>query len=313
MMRWLRYCLILVLAGYLLTGVRQISPGGRAVVTRFGEVISIPGPGLWIGLPYGIDRVQRVSVDSVRRVQVGFRPQFDDEDQASPPGQLLTGDHNLVNVQVAVDYTVKEDRVYDYVMYQERAEGIIGRLAEAVLSEWIAGHKIDEVLISAKAELPPFLVRRLQSRIEPYFLGVEIQGASVGYLHPPQEVQSAFDEVTEAQASIRTREHDARQRAEREVLQAKAEANRIEKLALAYAQGELSLARGEAEAFGRRLEQYWKLGKQNPGYLNAIWWQEMDKLFAKLKESGRIDLLDHHLNRDGLDITTWTGSSEKKK
>src|SRR5262249_11534441 len=162
------------------------------------------------------------------------------------------------------DYTVQDDRVADYVMYQDRADGIIGRLAEAVLSEWIAGHKIDEALISAKAELPVFFVPRLRSLIEPYGLGVEIQGASVSYRHPPQEVQFAFDEVTEAQAGIRTREHDARQRAEREVLQAKAEANRIEKLALAYVQEQLSLARGESEAFGRRLEQYRKLGKDNP-------------------------------------------------
>src|ERR1700682_3299804 len=124
-MRWIGYLLAIVLVGYLLTGVRQIQPGERAVVTRWGRIVDRPRPGLFVGFPYGIDRVERLSVDSVRRIEVGFRPGLEGEDQESPPGQLLTGDHNLVNVQVAVDFAVKEHLVADYVMYQEKAEGII--------------------------------------------------------------------------------------------------------------------------------------------------------------------------------------------
>ena len=41
----------------------------------------------------------------------------------------------------------------------------------------------------------------------------------------------------------------------------------------------------------------------NPDFLTAIWWDEIGKLFTKLRETGRIDLLDNHLGGDGLDIT----------
>ena len=313
MKRWPWYILMALVVGYHLTGVRQILPGECAVVTRWGRIVDTPGPGLFVGLPYGIDRVERISVDAVRRIQVGYRPDMEDEDQVAPPGQLLTGDHNLVNLQLAVDYTVKGEKLPDYVMYQDKADGFIARVTEAVAGEWVAGHNIDEVLISAKAKLPNFLVGRLQKRIEPYRLGIEIQGASVSYLHPPAEVQAAFDEVTRAQAAIRTRENDARQQAQAEVRRAESEADRLEKLALAYKQEQLSLARAEAETFGRRLEQYQKLSKSNPDYLAGIWWQEMGKLLAKLKENGQVDLLDHHLNRDGLDLTTLLASPDKKK
>src|SRR5262245_23451977 len=138
-MRWFRGILVILFVGYLLTGVRQIQPGERAVVTRWGRIISAPGPGLFVGFPYGIDRVERLAVEAVRRIQIGFHPDLEDEEQESPPGQLLTGDHNLVNVQVAVDFTVNDREVVDYVMYQERSEGIISRVSEAVLSEWVAG------------------------------------------------------------------------------------------------------------------------------------------------------------------------------
>src|SRR5437588_10725945 len=124
-MRWLGIVALVAFAGYLLTGIRQIRPGERAVVTRWGRIIDTPGPGLYISLPYGIDRVDRIGVDSVRRVHVGFRQDFEDDALASPPGQLLTGDHNLVNVQVAVDYAVKEREAVDYVLHQASADGII--------------------------------------------------------------------------------------------------------------------------------------------------------------------------------------------
>ena len=35
------------------------------------------------------------------------------------------------------------------------------------------------------------------------------------------------------------------------------------------------------------------------------------KLFAKLREGGRVDLLDHHLGPDGLDITILTPPKKK--
>src|SRR5438270_5744254 len=101
-----RYLLLLLLVAYLLTGLAQVRPEERAVVRRFGRVVAKPGPGLWVGLPWGIDRVDRVPVATVRRVVVGYQP--DAAPDAIPAGQLLTGDQNLVNVQMAVDYAVAE-------------------------------------------------------------------------------------------------------------------------------------------------------------------------------------------------------------
>src|SRR5215218_1074069 len=77
----LRNLLLLAIGVYLLTGIAQIRPEERAVVRRFGQVVAKPGPGLWIGFPYGIDRIDRVPTATVRRVPVGFRP--DNPDDAS--------------------------------------------------------------------------------------------------------------------------------------------------------------------------------------------------------------------------------------
>ncbi|MCI0464422.1 MAG: protease modulator HflK [Gemmataceae bacterium] len=303
-MRHLLGILVLVgLVAYLLTGLTQIRPGERGVVRRFGRVVDKPGPGLWVGFPAGIDRVDRVAVDRVQRVLVGYQPEGDEASPSTPLGQLLTGDQNLVNLQVLLDYAVRADEVEDYVVQMDRADGLIARIAESVLAEWVAGHTVDDVLLQGKAVLPEVLVRQTQRRLEPYRLGVEIQGASVAHLFPPDEVRAAFDEVTRAQTAIRTREHEARQEAARRLREAQAEKYRTERLTAAYVQERVLLAHTEAETFAKRLRQYQQLRRDNPDFLAGIWWDEMAKLFTRLKDNGRIDLLDNHLGSDGLDIT----------
>src|SRR5262249_33837360 len=99
----------LLALSYGLTGVTQVHPGQQAVVGRLGRVVNEqPGPGLWFGLPWGIDVVDRVPIERVRRVEIGYNP---DEDDAglTPVGQLITGDHNLVNMHVVINYKVSDE------------------------------------------------------------------------------------------------------------------------------------------------------------------------------------------------------------
>jgi len=302
-MRYLFGILLLGLIGYLLTGVTQVRPGERALVRRFGRVVDKPGPGLRVGLPYGMERVDRVPVDLVRRVAIGYQPETDESDQTTPPGQLLTGDHNLVNVQVVLDYSVRDDQLEDYVVQAERADGMIARAGEAMLAEWVSGRKVDEVLIRGKAELPSLLVERTQARIEPYRLGIVIQRASVAHLFPPAEVKDAFDDVTRKQSAMRTQEYKAREEAAKRLRDTQAEKHRIEKMTAAYVNERVVLAQAEADTFEKRLKQYQELRRDNPHFLAGIWWDQIGKLFTQMKDAGRLDLLDNHLGPDGLDIT----------
>jgi hypothetical protein len=89
--------------------------------------------------------------------------------------------------------------------------------------------------------------------------------------------------------------------------QAESERYAIQKETDAYLHQRVQLAKAEAGAFEKRLEQYRRLKQDNPAILAAIWWDEMSKLFVKMKANGRIDLLDHYLAGNGLDITIFPG------
>ena len=43
----------------------------------------------------------------------------------APPGQALTGDHNLVNAQAEIDYIVREDEIDSFVMLSDRADALV--------------------------------------------------------------------------------------------------------------------------------------------------------------------------------------------
>ncbi len=116
---------VLVTARSALT---QVQPGERAVVRRFGRILDDkPGPGLFLGLPWGLDLVERVPVGRKKRVIVGVAKKEEDEQGETPAGQLLTGDHNLVNVEAEIHYTVREDQVDKFVLQAERADGLLAR------------------------------------------------------------------------------------------------------------------------------------------------------------------------------------------
>jgi membrane protease subunit HflK len=293
----------LAVVGYGLTGVVQVRPGERAVVRRFGRVLDEkPEPGLWIGLPWGMDRVDRVAVDRVQSVVVGYT-QDEGGNNVMPAGQLLTGDHNLVNVQATIYYKVKPDQVESYVAQAERADNLVARAVETVMGEWVAGRNVDDVLLNGKTEMGPDLVKRTQDRISDYDLGVQILEARVTLIAAPDEVKSAFDKVAQAQTTIRTQLNIAEQDRETALRTAEGEKFRKEQDTAAYVLNRTTLAKRDADRFLERLKEYEEGKKRNPNYLRQIWEEERGKLFANLKENKRIGLLDHHLGADGLDMT----------
>jgi len=306
-MTWLRLLIIVLLLGYLSTGIYQIPADERAVVRRFGAVIARPGPGLWLSAPWGIDRVDRVRVRTVRQLNVGYHPEFGDDAGMTPPGQLLTGDQNLVNLKVVVDYAIDDRDGYldDFVMNQGQTETVLRREAEAATAEWVAGRTVDDVLLTGRAGIPMWLMSQLPPRLASQHLGIVLQRVSVDYLAAPGEVRDAFEAVNQAQTAIRTRLNQAEQQASLRRREAAAVSYRLAQQAAAYRQEAVALARADAEAFTRRWQQYQQLRVSNPHLLTAIWWEEIGRTLTSMKAKGRLEVFDPTLSSAGLDLTQF--------
>jgi modulator of FtsH protease HflK len=294
------------------TSVTLVKPGERAVVRRFGRVLPHkPGPGLYCGWPWGLERVDRVPVGEARRVNVGFTGKEEDE-AAAPAGQLLTGDHNLVNVQAEISYRVNEDHVEQFALNADRVDPLLLRLAVAALTEWIAGHDVDRVLARGQIELPAHVRAAVAAGLRPYDLGVQIERASIVRIFPPDEVKAAFDEVAKAQEQIGTRINLATQKKDQTLSNADGTVIQKHSQAAAYANEQKLQAQAEVSTFLKQLGQYRAIVATNPDYLNALWQDDMTRLYARMKEAGRIDVLDHYLSKEGLTITQFPLMPKKK-
>jgi membrane protease subunit HflK len=303
-MQKLPYLLILVAAAYLATGIYQVGPEERAVVRRFGKVVAHPGPGLGVGLPWGIDRVDRVPVRTVRQLRVGYNPDAVVEG-GTPPGQLLTGDQNLVNVQLVVDYAIGEadDDLDNFVLHREQVDATLLRLAEATSAEWAAGRTIDQVLLTGNVMLPAWVMDRLIERLPDLRLGVRVQRVSVAILAPPDEVRSAFEAVNQAQTAIRTRETQAKQERDQRLSQSAALRYKLGQEAAQFRDEQLAQARADADAFLEELAAFRRVSKTNPDAFAFLWWHEMQETLDVMKERGsETKPLDHFLSNGELNI-----------
>ncbi len=93
--------LIIAVALLALTGIYSVGPGEQGVVRTFGKETGKTGPGLHFAMPI-IQKKDVVNMEQVRRVEVGFRG----KERVPIEALMLTGDENIVEAQMIVQYHV---------------------------------------------------------------------------------------------------------------------------------------------------------------------------------------------------------------
>ncbi len=100
---------ILVLVA--LSGLFSIEPGEVGVVRTFGKAAKGPGelkqPGLHFAVPL-LQRVDKVNLSKVRRAEIGFRSTKNGPKRVDTEAEMLTGDENIVEAQMIVQYRVDD-------------------------------------------------------------------------------------------------------------------------------------------------------------------------------------------------------------
>ena len=289
-MKWL---LLVGLAAYLASGLTPIGAGERGVAQRFGRITARPGPGLYFARPWGFERVTRVNAAEARQARVGV----DD-----PAGAVfLTGDANLIAAKLTVEYAVgpSDADLDQFVAAGEIVGPRVARHAESLVAEWAAGQPIDSALLEGRVGLAAWVSERLPDRTAADQLGVRVARVSVESLAAPPEVREAFDAVAQAQNAARVAENQAQLIAQSRRAAAESLAQKLKVDAASYRASEAAAAAAERDAFLARLTA------RPSREFDAIWWDEMGKLFTAMRVNGRVRPLDHKLGPNGLDVTEF--------
>src|SRR3972149_3588308 len=99
--------LALLVVGAIATGVYMVDPGEIGVVRTFGRESGKTEPGLHYRIPL-VQNVDVVNVEQIRRLELGFRG----KEKLQVEAQMLTGDENIVEAQMIVQYRVSDPSKY---------------------------------------------------------------------------------------------------------------------------------------------------------------------------------------------------------
>jgi membrane protease subunit HflK len=229
------------------TGLVSVAPGEMAVVRRMGRVLPESyTPGLHLGLPLGLDRVERVETGRVRRIEVGLAetPGPDDEPGA---GEYLTGDLNLIRARAVIQYRVADP--VKFVLAAADRAAALDRLAESCLARALARRDVDGALRDGRAAVAADVQAELDRAARRYGLGLAILGVSLTDARPPAEVQPDFAAAQSARSDRDRKRVEAEAQAESVLIAARAKARGVEEAARASADRTVALARGRAERF----------------------------------------------------------------
>ena len=103
------WIVLLVIAGWGLTGFYQVQPEEQGVVLRFGKYAYTTTPGLHYHLPYPIEEALTPNVARENRLEIGFRSSMDRRygvrmRDMKNENIALTGDENIVEIQGAAEH-----------------------------------------------------------------------------------------------------------------------------------------------------------------------------------------------------------------
>jgi len=194
---------------WLLTGIYTVQQDEQAAILRFGEWVRTTDPGLNYHLPAPIETALIRNVTSINILTNTNTNQGTLANGLSGEGALmLTGDENIVDVQFAVNWRIKN--LGDFLFNVKSPEDTIRAAADSVVRAVIAQTPIAQVLSEGRSKINIQLRELLQKLVDEYKLGVEISQVELLKVTPPTEkVIDAYLDVQRAKADMERKRNEA--------------------------------------------------------------------------------------------------------
>ena len=257
---------VALLGFWVLSGVYQVETNELAVVTTFGKYDAVTTPGLRWHLPAPIQDAQKVVVTEVRETLVPTRRSAGRT--GAGEGLMLTGDKNIVDIEMKVQWLVKPDiaaaegelpNVAKFIFNIDGPDNLVLTVAEASIREIVGRNSLDFVQTQGRTVIQEETRALMQATLDMQNAGIEIQEVNLEKTDPPTtEVNEAFLDVEAAKQDKEQYINTARAYANRVVPEARGQAQQILEQARAYAAAQTATARGQAARFSAILAEYQK-------------------------------------------------------
>ena len=124
---------------WLGSGFYIVDASQRGLVLEFGSFKEATDPGLRWRLPYPIQSHELVNLTGVRTIEIGYRGS--ERNKVLKEALMLTDDENIVNIQFAVQYILKDP--VDYLFNNRSTDDAVMGAAETAVREIVGKSKMD--------------------------------------------------------------------------------------------------------------------------------------------------------------------------
>ncbi|HYG33159.1 MAG TPA: FtsH protease activity modulator HflK [Clostridia bacterium] len=237
---------------WLVSGIYVVGPGHVGVVRTFGKEAARSEPGLHYHLPWPVQKVDVVSTEQIRRIEVGFRS----TQRVPEEALMLTGDENIVEALMVVQYRIADPSKYLFRL--QDPDEALHAVTQVALRSTVGNMTIDQVMIEERAKVQDDARAFIQRLLEDYQSGLVVTEVKLLAADPPDAVKDAFHDVVRAREDRERLINQARGYQADLLPRARGAAEQILREAEAYQQQRVLRAEGEAARFLSVLAEYEK-------------------------------------------------------
>lgn len=230
---------VVALLIYLGAGIYQVDAKERAVVLKFGAFSEIKTDGLNWNAPLITD-VYIVNVTGER--------------QYPSRGLMLTEDESIVELPISVQYNVSD--VKAFVLNVRDPETSLRHATDSAVRHVVGSTELNQVLSEGRQAIAGEVKQRLQTYLDSYGAGIQVNTVNIQEARPPEEVRSAFDDVIKAKEDEARFKNQAQAYANGIIPEARGRAQRMIEEAEAYKAEVVARAEGESDRFESLLTEY---------------------------------------------------------
>ncbi|MDQ1314302.1 MAG: modulator of FtsH protease HflK [Pseudomonadota bacterium] len=236
------------------SGFYIVDTGQRGVVLRFGQYVGTTEPGPRWHLPWPVESREKVNIDQVRTVEVGYRNNV--KTRVLKESLMLTDDENIIDLQFAVQYILKDP--VEFLFINRSPEDSALQIAETAMREIVGKSKMDFVLYEGRAEIAAKAKQLMQEIHDRHKTGISISQVTLQNIQPPEQVQAAFDDAVKAGQDRERLKNEAEAYFNDVVPRARGLASRLKEEAEGYKLSVIANAEGEASRFVQVYNEYQK-------------------------------------------------------
>jgi membrane protease subunit HflK len=244
----------LVAVVWFASGFYIVDASQRGVVLTLGKYSETTEPGLRWRLPWPVQTHEVVNLTGVRTVEIGYRGT--EKNKVPQEALMLTDDENIVSVQFAVQYLLKDPK--DYIFKNRHPDDAVTQAAETAIREVVGKNKMDFVLYEGRDVIAANTQKLMQDNLDRYETGIQIRAVTMQGTQPPEQVQAAFDDAVKAGQDRERHKNEGEAYANDVIPRAQGTASRLLQEAEGYRARLVATAEGEAARFSKLYAEYAK-------------------------------------------------------